>query len=273
MGFWDIISDAFSRDGSVTCILEKIPVVGYGVATVQAITGNPDHAKRALATSTNSLITTAGAVGGFVVGGPLGAVAGGALASQVGMVTEFGISKTIDDDKVKGDVGALSIKRALVDAAIGGATGLIGGGAGTVGKIAIDASTQAARNMAIKSVANAIASNTGKEAGKARHCCKCVANNGDNDPKPKKEKIRVVTIAQECVARQVNLACKKFAKDVPLQAIVDAYDQFALYWDTFVVVGKPWYILEKVMANAWAINLQVEQLRVLMHDDFMEREF
>ncbi|KAK0671450.1 hypothetical protein QBC41DRAFT_354253 [Cercophora samala] len=36
------------------------------------------HAKRALATSTNSLITTTGAVGGMVVGGPAGAIAGGA---------------------------------------------------------------------------------------------------------------------------------------------------------------------------------------------------
>ncbi|KAF9164133.1 hypothetical protein BGX21_000846 [Mortierella sp. AD011] len=124
MGFWSSISDAFSRDGSVTCFLEKVPIVGYGVAGVQAIAGNTDHAKRALATSTGSLITTAGSVGGFMVGGPVGAAAGAAVASQVGMVTEFGISKTISDDNVKGNVGEISLKRALLGATMSGATAL-----------------------------------------------------------------------------------------------------------------------------------------------------
>lgn len=107
MGFFDSISDAFSRDGAVTVFCEKIPVIGHVTAGIQAVSGNPEHAKRALASSTGALVTTAGAVGGFVVGGPVGAVAGGATASQLGIVTEWGISKTINDEEVKGNVGKL----------------------------------------------------------------------------------------------------------------------------------------------------------------------
>ena len=44
------MGNAVSRDGSVTVFCEKLPVVGYGVAAVQAISGNGEHAKRAVAT-------------------------------------------------------------------------------------------------------------------------------------------------------------------------------------------------------------------------------
>ncbi|PPQ99465.1 hypothetical protein CVT26_014281 [Gymnopilus dilepis] len=97
MGFFDTISSAFSRDGAATKFTEKIPVVGLVTAGVQAIAGNGDHAKRALATSLNATLTTAGTVGGFMVGGPVGAVAGGAAASCAGIGVEWGVSKTIDD--------------------------------------------------------------------------------------------------------------------------------------------------------------------------------
>jgi len=83
-----------------------------------------------VAASTNSLITTAGAVGGGLIGGPAGAVAGAAAASQVGMVTEWGIAKTIDNQDVKGDVGEISLQRAVTDAALGALTGVVGGGVG-----------------------------------------------------------------------------------------------------------------------------------------------
>jgi hypothetical protein len=58
----------FDRDGPVTLFFEKIPVLGHATALVHVIAGNPEHAKRATATSTNSLITTACAVGGAAVG-------------------------------------------------------------------------------------------------------------------------------------------------------------------------------------------------------------
>ena len=77
MGFFDSIADAFSRDGIATKFTEKIPVVGYVTAGVQAIAGNPDHAKRAFLQSS---VSTMGAVTGFVSGGPIGAVVGGVAA-------------------------------------------------------------------------------------------------------------------------------------------------------------------------------------------------
>lgn len=135
MGFFDTIANAFSRDGVVTTICEKIPVIGHVTAGVQALAGNPEHAKRALATSTGSLLTTAGAVGGFLVGGPPGAVIGGALASTAGVGTEHLISKTIDDPNVKGKVGDTSLERFVTDALLGGVSAMVGGGGtGAVGK-------------------------------------------------------------------------------------------------------------------------------------------
>ncbi|KAG0057600.1 hypothetical protein BGZ89_001828 [Linnemannia elongata] len=255
MGFWDTITGAFSRDGDATRFLEKIPLVGYGVAGVQALTGNPDHAKRALATSTNSLITTAGSVGGFVVGGPLGAVAGGALASQVGMVTEFGISKTIDDDKVKGDVGEISVKRALLDAAIGGAAGVIGGGAGasTVGKeagrLAIEGTAQVVKSAGYQTMGSIISKTAGDQAarGVANGAASALAQAGrgliksdEKDPEPKKKVRRVVTIGQQTKADEVIEACNRAKIAIPLVATKDAYHTLILYWDQFVKAGFDW---------------------------------
>ncbi|OJD29641.1 uncharacterized protein BKCO1_7600036 [Diplodia corticola] len=132
--FTDTIPDAFSRDGAVTRVAESIPVVGHVTAGIQAAAGNTEHAKRAVAKATGSLATAAGAVGGFCVGGPVGAVAGGAAASQLGALIEHGLAKTIDDEKVKGDTGDLSAKRLITDAVLGGAGGLLGGGGGQAAK-------------------------------------------------------------------------------------------------------------------------------------------
>ncbi len=136
MSFWDTITDAFSRDGTVTKICEKIPIVGHVTAGVQYIAGNEEHAKRALAASTGSLVTTGGAVVGFMVGGPPGAVVGAAVASQAGIAAEYGISTTIKDQNVKGDVGEVSIKRCITDGILSAGTGLVGGGTGlAAGKV------------------------------------------------------------------------------------------------------------------------------------------
>lgn len=158
MGFWDSISDAFSRDGVVTTFCEKIPIVGHATAGIQALAGNSEHAKRALATSTGSLITTAGAIRGFIVGGPIGAVAGGAAAAQLGIAAEWGISTTIHDDKVKGDVGEVSLGHCAGEAVLGGASGLLGGGgASAVGKQAMKAfGSEVAKKVASEAVGSAI---------------------------------------------------------------------------------------------------------------------
>lgn len=118
----------FGRDDGLVRLLEGVPVVGLGVATVQAAAGNPEHAKRALAVTLGNTVKAAGAAAGFVVGGPAGAVAGGALAASAGIGTEWAVSTTINDPNVKGDVGEVSWTRVGVDTVLGGATGVFGGG-------------------------------------------------------------------------------------------------------------------------------------------------
>ncbi|KAK6003130.1 hypothetical protein QM012_000975 [Aureobasidium pullulans] len=129
------MGNATSRDGAVTRFTEKIPVVGLVTAAVQAAAGNEEHAKRALANQANAIITTAGTVAGFAVGGPVGAVAGGALASSAGIGAEYAVSTTINDPNVKGDTGNVSVQRFVMDGALAGAGGMLGGGsAGTLAK-------------------------------------------------------------------------------------------------------------------------------------------
>ena len=144
MGFWSSIADAFSRDGSATRFCEKLPVIGHVTAGVQLLAGNPEHAKRAAATATNSTLTTGGAVLGFMAGGPPGAVAGAMIGSTAGIASEYGISTTIDDKGVKGNVGEVSIKRIVVDGVLSGGTAFIPGGAATIGTAGKEVAKQAA---------------------------------------------------------------------------------------------------------------------------------
>lgn len=105
------ITTAFTKNGTITRFSEKVPLVGHLTATVQALSGNPSEAKRALATSTNGLIVAAGAVGGYLLAGPPGAVAGGALASAAGIGVEYSIAQTIRDIDVREMVGDVSLGR------------------------------------------------------------------------------------------------------------------------------------------------------------------
>ncbi|KAF8316324.1 hypothetical protein DL93DRAFT_769306 [Clavulina sp. PMI_390] len=150
------MGNSVSRDGAVTKFTEKIPVVGLITAAVQAASGNSEHAKRALANQANAIITTAGTVAGFAVGGPPGAVLGGALASTGGIGAEWAVSTTIDDPNVKGDTGNVSVQRVILDGALAGAGGALGGGSGgTIAKqVGIGFSKEAGKQV-------------GKEAGKS----------------------------------------------------------------------------------------------------------
>ncbi|KAL6364101.1 hypothetical protein LRP88_03534 [Fusarium phalaenopsidis] len=130
MTIFDSIADAFSRNGSVTKFFEQIPVVGHVTAGIQALAGNTEEAKRALATSTGNLVSTAGAVGGFFVGGPPGAVAGGSLGGLVGTYVESGIAGSISDPSVKGDLGEVTAGKIITNVGLGGASGFLGGGGG-----------------------------------------------------------------------------------------------------------------------------------------------
>ncbi|VDC03066.1 unnamed protein product [Peniophora sp. CBMAI 1063] len=159
------VASSFHRDGATTRFCEKLPIIGYGVAGIQKIAGNDEHAKRAVATATNSTIALGGAAAGFCVAGPVGAVAGAALGSGAGIASEYGISKTIHDEKVKGDVGNVSVGRIVTEvglSAVGGGFTSGGGavlasGAREVGKIGLKEAAKQTAQQSLKQVAQVTA--------------------------------------------------------------------------------------------------------------------
>ncbi|CAN9094581.1 unnamed protein product [Alternaria alternata] len=199
MGFWSGIADAFSRDGSATRFCEKLPVIGHVTAGVQLLAGNPEHAKRAAATATNSTLTTGGAVLGFMAGGPPGAVAGAMLGSTAGIGCEYGISTTIKDDGVKGNVGEVSIKRIVVDGALSGATAFIPGGTavGSVGKEAAKQGVSSAVKTGL--VTGVFTGMQGMSKDQPRPAT------GDDEPENPEEEdlVRVITPGQEKAAEEL----------------------------------------------------------------------
>ncbi|KAG0001636.1 hypothetical protein BGZ80_006143 [Entomortierella chlamydospora] len=112
-------------------------------------------------------------------------------------------------------------------------------------------------------MADVIAGSAGKEAAKAvaaggisamaQGAGKGLIEAGKKDPEPKKTKLRVVTVNQENMVKQVHAACKKFKEEIPLQAIYDAYGTLTLYWDKYLKAGLPW-----VDANI-AVEAQVKE--------------
>ena len=83
-----------------------------------------------------------------MAGGPLGAAGGAALASTAGIACEYGISTTIDDQNVKGNVGEVSIKRIVVDGALSSITAVIPGGTAVIGS--------AGKEVAKQSISSAV---------------------------------------------------------------------------------------------------------------------
>ena len=110
----------------VVNVLGSIPLVGTVTAGVQYAAGDKDGAQKSLAASTGNLLATAGAVGGFMVGGPGGAAAGGAAGHAVGGQIER---------KINGQDLDLSLAKLATDALVGGATAMIPGAGGLVGGI------------------------------------------------------------------------------------------------------------------------------------------
>jgi hypothetical protein len=94
------MGQAFSKDGDATVFFEALPVVGYVAAAVHGIARNDEHAKRAAAKCTNSSLVTIGTVGGGLVGGIPGAMAGGAAMAGVGIGSQYGVSEHIKDENV-----------------------------------------------------------------------------------------------------------------------------------------------------------------------------
>ncbi|KAL1799778.1 hypothetical protein ACET3X_000120 [Alternaria dauci] len=198
MGFWSGLVDAFSRDGKATRFCEKLPIIGHATAGIQLLAGNKEHAKRAAATATNSTLTTGGAVLGFMAGGPPGAVAGAMIGSTAGIGCEYGISTTIGDDNVKGNVGQVSIKRIVVDGALSGATAFIPGGTavGSLGKEAAKQGVSSAVKTGI--VTGVFTGMQGMSKDQPRPAL------GDEPGKPKeKDLVRVITLGQEEAAQHL----------------------------------------------------------------------
>ncbi|XP_065058093.1 uncharacterized protein LOC135685922 [Rhopilema esculentum] len=106
----DYADIAWGKDGQITKFAESLPVIGYvasaGHGIAAAVTGdkrNLQRARRACASSTNSTLVTAAAVGGTLLGGPAGTVgvvagafSGGVLGSAAGHCAERGINHAND---------------------------------------------------------------------------------------------------------------------------------------------------------------------------------
>ncbi|RUS35521.1 hypothetical protein BC938DRAFT_481114 [Jimgerdemannia flammicorona] len=116
----------FERDSEETKFVEGIPFIGYVASVVHARAGNRDHARRAAAKSTNSLLKATGAIVGGVVGGPAGAIVGRAAMSSVGVRVEYAIAERIEDESVRCTVGAVKPKVFLHDMVFSAIDGGIG---------------------------------------------------------------------------------------------------------------------------------------------------
>jgi hypothetical protein len=58
-------------------IIDAIPVAGHIKGAVHYATGDYESGKNSMVSSSRSTCVTAGSLGGFCVGGPAGAIAGG----------------------------------------------------------------------------------------------------------------------------------------------------------------------------------------------------
>lgn len=61
-------------------VFDSLPIVGHIKGTVHYAMGDNEAGRAAMVASSRTVCVTAGAVGGFCVGGPLGAAAGGISA-------------------------------------------------------------------------------------------------------------------------------------------------------------------------------------------------
>jgi hypothetical protein len=163
----------FSKDGQGTIFLEGIPGVGYVVALAQAIDGNTvssilsilihfysrnifqEQAKRAAIRSTDSLITTAAAVGGGLVAGPAGAIFGAAAGKTIGIGFEK-VAADVVDPKARKGVG----EQTLVSGIIEVATNAAGGGAGGVARVIYQETAGVTGSVVSKAVGSSATSAT-----------------------------------------------------------------------------------------------------------------
>ncbi|KAI5067776.1 hypothetical protein GOP47_0018304 [Adiantum capillus-veneris] len=116
-----LIDNVFSRYEGLVHVLEEVPGIGLGVAAIYAVAGDHDHAMAALAINLNGIVTVAATSIGFVLGGPAGAMAGGAIGKAAGLGIQIGLSHFIHDPKLRSEVGDISATRFIIDVFLAGA--------------------------------------------------------------------------------------------------------------------------------------------------------
>ncbi|KAF8644720.1 hypothetical protein AX16_008309 [Volvariella volvacea WC 439] len=268
MGFFDDIADTFSRDGSATRFLESLPIIGRITAGHKVA---HLHWRRVV---------------GFMVGGPVGAVAGGALGSAGGLGSEYGIAQTIEDKQVKGDVGEISLGRAAAEIVIGGAAGFMGGGGVVgVGKAGLEASKEAGKHIGKELIIQmgkglvqtgagtvgkagtaGIIGDATKQAFMATNSQRPQANEGDGpnisqkEPKKEKPKLkqeRIVTEGQQGAAEELMEVCA-FVNEQFLNVesgVGDLVNTLAHGLDVMICKGNRWdpaneyYLGQKIVCS------------------------
>ncbi|KAL5049524.1 hypothetical protein BDW71DRAFT_204780 [Aspergillus fruticulosus] len=99
----------FDLRGPIMRFLEDIPVVGYAIAGIDALEGDEDEAKRAVAECTYSTLITAGAVIGCALTGPIGASIGSAYGTMLGLEARAAIGLSINDPTMRNQVTSISL--------------------------------------------------------------------------------------------------------------------------------------------------------------------
>ncbi|KAK2590190.1 hypothetical protein QQS21_012131 [Conoideocrella luteorostrata] len=102
-------------DGPVTKFLEELPFVGFVVAGIHALSGDEQHAKRALAVCANSSIVCASIIVGAWIGGPIGASIGAGLATPLAILVEIQIAGIIKDPRLQAQFEEATIGRYLYE--------------------------------------------------------------------------------------------------------------------------------------------------------------
>ncbi|TEB28099.1 hypothetical protein FA13DRAFT_830119 [Coprinellus micaceus] len=106
---------AWGRDGWLTKVAERIPIVGYIIAALHLAKGNRDHALRASARCTSSTTVTAAALAGAWVMGALGGFVAAGLSTPLAMLVRSHIAKNIEDPGLRAEFEEVTVKRALFD--------------------------------------------------------------------------------------------------------------------------------------------------------------
>ena len=86
--------------------MENIPVVGHIKGGIQCAIGDEEGGKRALGAATKATFVVGAATGAFMVAGPVGAAAAGAMSSAIYDAGVIGLGAGKNDKDCSGEQGA-----------------------------------------------------------------------------------------------------------------------------------------------------------------------